>query len=109
MDVQTPAGKMKCHAMLLQCSVDLPARALVLNSKQFNGKYGCLYCESTGETPPGDHLHRYWPPPSSGLTLRSHESVMQNATKATSDGEPVRFCRVFQALCPSSRHWCIQL
>jgi len=42
MDVQTPAGKMKCHAMLLQCSVDLPARALVLNSKQFNGKYGCF-------------------------------------------------------------------
>ena len=41
------------------CSVDLPARAIVLNMKQWNGAHGCLYCESPGTVLPGDHLHRY--------------------------------------------------
>ena len=29
---------------------DLPARRLVLNSMQFNGEYGCTFCEQPGET-----------------------------------------------------------
>ena len=56
------------RAMLLTCAFDLPARALVLDMKQFNGKYACVYCEDDslracalvlrqGQTPPGDHLH----------------------------------------------------
>ena len=29
---------------------DLPARALVRNSMQFNGEYSCTFCEQPGET-----------------------------------------------------------
>lgn len=29
---------------------DLPAHALVRNSMQFNGEYGCTFCEQHGET-----------------------------------------------------------
>ena len=29
---------------------DLPARAMVRNSMQFNGEYGCTFCEQPGET-----------------------------------------------------------
>lgn len=38
----------KC--VLLTCTCDLPARALVYNSIQFNGKYSCWYCLEQGET-----------------------------------------------------------
>ena len=34
---------------LLFCG-DAPARAMVRNAKQFNGKYGCDWCESPGVT-----------------------------------------------------------
>ena len=50
--------------------------------KQWNGKNGCLYCESPGTTLPGDHLHRYWPHDEASVR-RSHASVMQNAELAT--------------------------
>ena len=38
---------------LLFCG-DAPARAIVRNSKQFNGCYGCDWCESAGTTIPTD-------------------------------------------------------
>ena len=46
--VSNPVGEITCKARLLMCSVDLPARAFVLNMKQFNGKYGCSQCEDEG-------------------------------------------------------------
>ena len=58
-----PSGQMQAHAMLLHCSVDLPARALVLNMKHFNGQCGCCYCEDQEKTSPTNRLHR------SGLPL----------------------------------------
>lgn len=70
------------RAMLLTCAFDLPARALVLDMKQFNGKYACVYCEDEGQTPPGDHLHRFWPH-NPHNQRRTHESLLQNATEAT--------------------------
>ena len=76
------------RAILLQCSVDLPARAVVMNMKQFNGEFGCLYCEAEGRTPPGDHLHRYWPPSSRG-PAHSHETLLENAQETISIGDAV--------------------
>ena len=58
--VQSPAGPNVARAILINCSVDLPARAILTNMKQWNGKYGCLYCEEEGTTIGDDHLHRYW-------------------------------------------------
>ena len=41
---------------------DLPARAMVRNSMQFNGEYGCTYCEQPGDviqTRQGGLVHIY--------------------------------------------------
>jgi hypothetical protein len=38
-----------CYATLLSVTCDLPAKALVLNSMQFNGFYGCAHCLQQGE------------------------------------------------------------
>ena len=35
---------------VIGCTCDLPARALVLNAMQFNGEYGCSFCEQPGVT-----------------------------------------------------------
>ena len=35
--------------MLLCGTCDLPARAMVYNMTQFNGKYGCTHCKQSGE------------------------------------------------------------
>lgn len=37
-------------AHVICCCVDLPAKALVLNCIQYNGAYGCGYCEQPGES-----------------------------------------------------------
>ena len=75
--------------MLLLTSVDLPARALVLNMKQFNGRYGGCFCYDEGSTSTGDALHRFWPPRSVSPDLRTHQSLLDNAREATNTGIPV--------------------
>lgn len=79
--VNTPAGDMTSRAILLNASVDLPARAMISNMKQWNGAHGCLYCEDQGTTVGGDHLHRYWP--YRDAVSRSHASLLRNAEMAT--------------------------
>jgi hypothetical protein len=51
----------KVFSLLL--SADSPARAIVRNVKQFNGQYGCDWCEFEGETVPsnGGPPVRYYP------------------------------------------------
>lgn len=41
---------------------DLPARASVLNTTQFNGQYGCNFCQQPGSscrTEKGGHVHTF--------------------------------------------------
>ncbi len=40
--------KVKLHVICASC--DLPARALVQNFIQFNGAYGCSFCEQPGKS-----------------------------------------------------------
>lgn len=75
-------------AILLRDSFDLPARAMATNMKQWNGAYGCLYCEDSGTTVGGDHLHRYWPDQGAS-TARSHLSLLKNSQEAVQSGQPV--------------------
>ena len=78
---------MIARAILLQCSADLPARAAIVNMKQFNGICGCLYCESkgfTGHSP----LHRFWFYDPSA-PLRSNSSILDNAREALNTGDSV--------------------
>ena len=87
--VSTPDGIGIARGVLLECSVDLPARAMVLQMKQFNGAFGCCYCEVEGETEAGNPLHRFWPS-SSTMIPRTHESITANACKAVAEKNPVR-------------------
>ena len=83
---------MCARSILLACAFDLPARALVLQMKQFNGICGCLYCEDTGETEPGNHLLRFWPYNMESTTrIRTRQSLLQNATEATLSRNVVRY------------------
>ena len=87
-DIYAPEGIITAHAILLQCSADLPARAPLTNMKQYNGCWRCLYCNSKGTTHGTDHLHRFWPhDPSS--TLRSTQSIADDAHEAVHTGEAV--------------------
>ena len=103
-DVDTPQGHMKAHALLLICCVDLPAQAKVLNMKQYNGKFGCPACEDEGVPRPGAHMQRNWPFNLS-CTLRTHSSVKCNAQEAVRVRNPVSYTsHLCACLCYSSLH-----
>ena len=76
----SPTGLVTSKARLLMCSVDLPARAQVLNMKQFNGKQGCIY----------------WVLPAISIAIghrvqRSHTKMKNDARQAAESGEAVRY------------------
>ena len=87
-DVQTPEGIITARVIILSCSVDLPARAMITNMKQWNGINGCLCCEDIGTTVGTDHLHRYWPHQGCSIE-RTHASLLRNATEAVRQGTTV--------------------
>ena len=82
-EVATPDGNTQARVILLNCSVDLPARSMLMNMKQWNGAFGCLYCEAQGTVLDGDHLHRYWPQQEASVAVRTHESLLRDAERAT--------------------------
>ena len=77
-----------CRAMLLCGTCDLPAKAMVYNMIQFNGKYGCTYCKQSGEhlwtsTTGGVHVYPYIStnptgPPRTNIETEkhSHEAIL---------------------------------
>ena len=97
--VSTPVGLRTSRAMLLQLSVDLPARAMVTNTKQFNGKYGCLYCYNPGTTDSSNPLHRFWPHVST--ECRTTASYLQDVANSVSGGDSVSIQYLQSALCAS--------
>ncbi|XP_035682344.1 uncharacterized protein LOC118419835 [Branchiostoma floridae] len=77
------------RGLLLLACADLPAKAKLVNMKQYNGKFGCNECEDPGKTIGRNHLHRIWPYTES-MRLRSHESIKANVVATQySDGLPV--------------------
>ena len=100
--VNSPQGKKVCRAIILQVSADLPARSRLANIKQFNG---CLFCENPGSTLPTNQL-QIWPDvPHS--QLRSHKSIMKNASDATSKQQVISIA-IPASLYPS-RMWLCSL
>lgn len=74
---------------VLCCSCDLPARAIVQNFNQFNGAYGCGFCEQPGSSFrtdnggtvhvfPYDHKSPKGPP-------RTEKSCIEHAKEAIRD------------------------
>ena len=59
--VETPDGVHTYRAMLLLCTIDLPAQGQLLNMKYFNGKHACAHCEEEGVPRPSCPRVRNWP------------------------------------------------
>lgn len=85
--IKTVSGCITIRTTLLMCSVDLPARSLWANMKQFNRQYGCIYCENPGTPRLSCPSARDWLPGSHNL--RTHQSIIQNAKEATESREAV--------------------
>lgn len=84
----TPDGMKTLKCILLLSAVDLPARAMLLSMKQFNGIKGCSFCYYPGQSALGSPLHRFWPPQSS-VILRTHDSMCKDAQEAVESNVPV--------------------
>ena len=91
--VKNECGDRVVRAALLICSVDLPARSMCANMKQFNGKYGCVYCENPGTSRIHIPMVRDWQP-GPGV-LRTHDSILNNAQQAVASGEAVCTCTLY--------------
>ena len=67
---------------------DLPAKVIVLSTKQYNGKFGCSVCLH-----PGKFLsnRRVYPPvPPQRCKLRTHQSVVSLAAEASRHGRTMK-------------------
>ena len=85
-------GELMCRKVFaLICSSDSPARAMLRNSKQFNGKYGCDWCEHEGVCvrDHGGPPTRYYPQLDKPPPLRTAEKQADYGIQAETSGEPV--------------------
>ena len=88
MFIQASDGSCKCHAVLLLCSIDLPAQAKLLNMKFFNGKNACAHCEEEGVPRPSCARVRNWPYRGNPL-LRTRSSIRSHAEDAITQHKAV--------------------
>ena len=87
-DVKVPDGTKTVRVKLLLAVFDLPAKAAVLNLKQYNGRYGCLYCTNPGRSmAPGCTV--YVPSDQQNATERTHSLMTAWASDAEKKGESV--------------------
>lgn len=105
--MKTPDGEWTVKARLLMCSVDLPARAAVLNMIQYNGEYGCCFCEDKGAPRPTSSLQRNWPFLTSN-TRRTHRGIISNAKTALEMKMPVSLTSCMNNL-PSTKSLCVDV
>ena len=75
-------GRKTMKSKLLLCVFDLPARAMAVNMKQFNGYYGCLKCLDKGEHINNRHLYL----PTEPHTKRTMAMMILYAAKALVKG-----------------------
>ena len=80
-----------CRAMLLCGSCDLPAKAIVLNMKQYNGEYGCSHCLQSGKQltlDTGGRVHVYpYIQSNPGGPRRTEEQTKRHAREAITKGK----------------------
>ena len=77
--IKTTSGEYNILGKLVMSVFDLPAKAIVLNSKQYNGKYGCSVCLHPGVRLPNNS--RIYPP-SQEYEERTHSNVLACAKMA---------------------------
>lgn len=98
-EVKTADGKaLISRCVLLQSSLDMPARSAVTNMKLFNGKYSCSTCEDPGDNVQSGHpLHRVWPYTPINIT-RTSAYVYQSVALSIQKNEAVMGYKGFPAL-----------
>ncbi|GBN35492.1 hypothetical protein AVEN_110229-1, partial [Araneus ventricosus] len=76
----------------LICSSDAPARAMIQNFTQYNGAYGCGFCEQKGEVvEKGRGTCRIYDVVKGSLPqLRSHDQTVEDASVATEKSNPFK-------------------
>ena len=76
----------------LICSSDSPARAIIRNTKQFNGEYGCDWCEhkGVGVNNHGGPPTRYYPQQNESAQLRTSAKQAAYGIEAGLTGKPVK-------------------
>lgn len=104
--IDSDGNSFLCKCILLTCTCDLPARALVYNCNQFNGEYSCWFCLQKGETHkhetggishifPYDEANPKGPPRSKESIKRDTQSAVQkvlnNESKFTVNGHKGKF------------------
>lgn len=83
--MHTPDGMKTIRGKLMVGVFDLPAKAIVLNTKQFNGQYGCSTCLHPGERlPNGARVY----PPQTNIQQRTNLSMIADAKAAEQSGCP---------------------
>ncbi|KAJ8038200.1 hypothetical protein HOLleu_15545 [Holothuria leucospilota] len=87
-DVILPDGETKKVRGFLLCGTcDLPAKALVLNMTQFNGKHGCARCLQSGQSIPTGRGTTWVYPFEINPRMRNHKEFVTDGKKAAEDGK----------------------
>ena len=73
--IKTPEGNKVCWAVLLCATLDLPAKAAVNNTKEWNGEYGCSVCLHKGDNSRQIKNSTLWPYNPSSLLRWEHMKV----------------------------------
>ena len=81
----TPSGPKVLKARLLFAVFDLPAKAMALNSMQYNGRYGCANCLDHGKRIGRRQLY----PPDALHEPRCESDLLEWAEDAEEKGEPL--------------------
>lgn len=89
-EVSTEGATRSFKAAMVALSCDLPARALLLNMKQFNGQHGCHLCEDPGKTSALNPLFRWWPYNNASVK-RTKQSLTANSVEATLKQDTVSY------------------
>ena len=64
-------------AAIVAVTCDLPARAALLNMRQFNGRHGCHRCKDEGVNTVETPMVRWWPY-NHNQELRSKDSMIKS-------------------------------
>lgn len=73
----------RSRVFAVSCCVDSPARAALLNSKQYNGYYGCSWCLQKGTSIEGTVKYPF---DGDSMVERTHEMVLQTMKAAAHKG-----------------------
>src|SRR6218665_1246490 len=75
-----------CKVFSVCCSTDSCARPILRDTTQFNGRYGCDWCLTEGQTVKrGDGMSRIYIPSQQPMQPRDHATFKSDALKATAD------------------------